>query len=826
MESTGAHVRKSKTLFIRNLPFSTTNDKLEDAFSDIGPIKQCFVVKNKDSEKCKGYGYVTFSLFDDAEKAKEKIKSLDGRKLYISYADRKKDEKKKKKAKISNDTEDLAEESEVEEKTEDKPEPKQDNPTIKSHQESKYLQAKTLVVTGFKEDCSTDTLKNCLQKLNVKNVAKFDFPVSGRDVPTAFVRFKCVRDTKRGQRRLEGSDYKGMKLKAVQLNKETIVVPQKELKKARIIIRNLSFKCTDDLLEKTFRKFGNISEVKIPQKPDGRMFGFGFVQFTDVSAASRAIQQINTKPILGRPVAVDWAVPKDKFQAATSTTSPVSNNSEDSESDEGSFSADSEGTSEEESGDTEGDDDENDSSDEGFDDRNSSSDNSDDEDESDEEGDEGSDISDDEEDMVGKTKAKRIKNKTSRKSDVEEGRTLFIRNLSYDTEEDVLSESLSKYGKVTYCRLVVDKNTEHPKGTAFVQFMKKEDADKCLQEANDELQDGGIKLDGRKLSITVAVNRDTAIKFNEKKDKEKIDRRNLHLAREGIIRAGTQAAQGLSKDDLAKRMKVEMLKRQKLKNPNIFVSSTRLCVRNLPTSVDEKQLKKIYLKAADSKTAVITECRIMRDQARVSGQGVAKSRGFGFINFTDHQDALQALRYTNNNPDLFGEKKRLIVEFSLENKAALVAKDKRMERIKARQESLKKNKNEEISKKDKVKNKNKKQSLSDKFIGQTVITKEEGKNVPKTLSSHWGPKIRHKKRLSQIENEKKQKKRKNNKNFQEKKRKITDNISVVHSTEFERPSKKKKKQKETKDAFDDLVSNYKKKIMNAQTTHKKSKWFS
>lgn len=29
------------------------------------------------------------------------------------------------------------------------------------------------------------------------------------------------------------------------------------------------------------------------------MFGFGFVQFTDVSAASKAIQQMNTKPILG-----------------------------------------------------------------------------------------------------------------------------------------------------------------------------------------------------------------------------------------------------------------------------------------------------------------------------------------------------------------------------------------------------------------------------------------------------------------------------------------------------------------------------------------------
>ena len=41
--------RKSKTLFIRNLPFTTNNDALEKVFSEIGPLKQCFVVKKKGS---------------------------------------------------------------------------------------------------------------------------------------------------------------------------------------------------------------------------------------------------------------------------------------------------------------------------------------------------------------------------------------------------------------------------------------------------------------------------------------------------------------------------------------------------------------------------------------------------------------------------------------------------------------------------------------------------------------------------------------------------------------------------------------------------------
>ena len=47
----------------------------------------------------------------------------------------------------------------------------------------------------------------------------------------------------------------------------------------------------------------------------------------------------------------------------------------------------------------------------------------------------------------------------------------------------------------------------------------------------------------------------------------------------------------------------------------------------------------------------------MRDMKRVNSEGIGKSMGFGFVNFKEHQHALQALRATNNNPDLFGQNK-------------------------------------------------------------------------------------------------------------------------------------------------------------------------
>lgn len=36
-----------RTLFVSPLPAEATNQRLEEIFSEIGPVKQCFVVKEK-----------------------------------------------------------------------------------------------------------------------------------------------------------------------------------------------------------------------------------------------------------------------------------------------------------------------------------------------------------------------------------------------------------------------------------------------------------------------------------------------------------------------------------------------------------------------------------------------------------------------------------------------------------------------------------------------------------------------------------------------------------------------------------------------------------
>ncbi|KAG2459998.1 RBM28 protein, partial [Polypterus senegalus] len=87
--------KASTTLFVRNLPDSATSARLEEVFSDIGPVRECFVVKEKGSGKCKGYGYVTFSLPEDSEQALKTVKEYDGLKINVSIAKKKSDQKKK-----------------------------------------------------------------------------------------------------------------------------------------------------------------------------------------------------------------------------------------------------------------------------------------------------------------------------------------------------------------------------------------------------------------------------------------------------------------------------------------------------------------------------------------------------------------------------------------------------------------------------------------------------------------------------------------------------------------------------------------------------------
>lgn len=208
-------------------------------------------------------------------------------------------------------------------------------------------------------------------------------------------------------------------------------------------------------------------------------------------------------------------------------------------------------------------------------------------------------------------------------------------------------------------------------GMAFVKFKEKSSADECVRVADDKSDKGGIFLENKELNVTIALTKQETekLKSDKKNKNEKADKRNFWLAREGLIRAGTKSAEGISAHDLQKRARIEQVKRVKLKDPNVFISTTRICVHNIPVQVDDKKLKQVILKALNDKKAKINECRIMRDLNKLNSKGVGRSRGYAFVNFTEHDHALQALRTLNNNPSVFGDSKvsfstKILLNFS------------------------------------------------------------------------------------------------------------------------------------------------------------------
>jgi len=75
---------------------------------------------------------------------------------------------------------------------------------------------------------------------------------------------------------------------------------------------------------------------------------------------------------------------------------------------------------------------------------------------------------------------------TKQPSDVKEGKTLFIRNISFDSSEESLHALFEQFGEINYCKILEDRRTGHSRGMAFVKYKTVESAEQCLEEACKE----------------------------------------------------------------------------------------------------------------------------------------------------------------------------------------------------------------------------------------------------------------------------------------------------------------------------------------------------
>ena len=736
MTSSTNEARRGNTLFVTRIPYHVTNTDLETFFSDIGPLRRAFVVTDKETHKSKGVGYVTYTDAADAEKALEKLQgaSLDGSKRHIQlqWADRKADFKSGK-------------------STELKSTPTQATSRHVVLPDRDPDAARTIVISGL-AGCTpaadVKTIYKRVRKIGDVEQVKFAEHEGSESNDVAFVRFRTPNHAIKAINKLHAHQFKGSLL-SVELKKrtdgalrremhmrddtrkkqhsiqeqieqfsgKTLPVHQNHLDHAsRLIVRNLPFDMSMEDLRAVFLPYGALYNVSLPtDESSGKGRGFAFIWYVSKSDAAKAMEAINgvslrhgaaeqarlkkaqgkngreaAKKALAdvhktaqpaRPVAVDWSLSQKDWMAQA----------EEESDEETSPKRKSMDMSDEEDGNEESEDDD--------------------------------------------TEAK----ERPTLAPPEAGTTLFIRNLPYQATEQELKDLFRSFGPLRYARITMDPVTNRSRGTGFICFWKRESADALLRDAEIVHQetsapDAHIKsnpfkvpsvitadpsaplvarfsLHGRVLHVVRAVTRETAssLETTARKEREKGDKRNTYLLREGVPFPNTQLAASLSDAERERRMRSFSIRRAQLgANPSLHISKTRLAVHQLPLFVTNKMLKRIALHAVrafndevkegkrvdldkdekDDKTlsanakqpteakhrpppSVVVQSKVVLQSERVdplTGQG--RSRGYGFLEMRSFAHALKVLRWANANKNLGS----LLVQWWREELEALRAK--------------------------------------------------------------------------------------------------------------------------------------------------------
>lgn len=80
-------------LFVGGLPFSLTDDELNDAFAQHGKVASAVIIKDRDTGRSKGFGFVEFESDEEGKAAEKALHNteLSGRTITVNEARPKED---------------------------------------------------------------------------------------------------------------------------------------------------------------------------------------------------------------------------------------------------------------------------------------------------------------------------------------------------------------------------------------------------------------------------------------------------------------------------------------------------------------------------------------------------------------------------------------------------------------------------------------------------------------------------------------------------------------------------------------------------------------
>lgn len=83
----------SKRIYIGNLSYTTTEERLSELFSEFGEVVSATIIKDRDTSQSKGFGFVELSDEADIDGAISRLsgKEVDGRRVRVNYAEEKRE---------------------------------------------------------------------------------------------------------------------------------------------------------------------------------------------------------------------------------------------------------------------------------------------------------------------------------------------------------------------------------------------------------------------------------------------------------------------------------------------------------------------------------------------------------------------------------------------------------------------------------------------------------------------------------------------------------------------------------------------------------------
>jgi RNA recognition motif-containing protein len=142
---------------------------------------------------------------------------------------------------------------------------------------ARFDTGRVVVLSGLPEGEMTEKMlrKECER---IGKMESIQCPVPGREIPSAYITYSTHKEARIAVGQLNGRSFGGegadsTEFTARLLSREGKGVSKKSLKKSRLIVRNLSFKCSEAELRRTFEKYGQLLEAHVPRKPNGHMLG-------------------------------------------------------------------------------------------------------------------------------------------------------------------------------------------------------------------------------------------------------------------------------------------------------------------------------------------------------------------------------------------------------------------------------------------------------------------------------------------------------------------------------------------------------------------------